>query len=491
MTDEASSILDELRELRPEAPEVAAPEAPAVAEAPDAEPVLERPSAAPIAEIELPLQVAAPAVPLNPADEEFVTGRLTQAEILEKYGLEEKALEQLEEITERFPGHVVAQQSRVMLLRGAGAPAALRDAYVGLALARRASGDTSGARDAAHDAGTHHPLDDTTEAMLIQLGLLDGPAQAVTAPRPAAPTAIPASDEAILIDLDDLDDDDDPDEEEEAEPLEKEVAEVAPPAAPVIEEPPTPAEPAAASGPRVPGQDMLEEIAVHLDQENIDEARRRVDALRTLGYGGTKLDELAARIDQASPPETQSLDIPAEEVTLEDDDLLAITSALESELFADDEAAPAPNAESEQSLGEVFAAFREHVEQEIDSDDFQTHYDLGIGYKEMGLVDEAIHEFETAVKSPEIFREACVMLAVCTREKGDMDAAAEWYRRALSADEMDPQATAGLRYELAEVLLLAGDRQGALELFRNVLQADPMYRDVRERVADLESPSRT
>src|SRR5206468_2899151 len=45
------------------------------------------------------------------------------------------------------------------------------------------------------------------------------------------------------------------------------------------------------------------------------------------------------------------------------------------------------------SLDEIFKAFRKGVEQQVDSQDYETHYNLGIAYKEMGLVDEAIGEF--------------------------------------------------------------------------------------------------
>ena len=70
--------------------------------------------------------------------------------------------------------------------------------------------------------------------------------------------------------------------------------------------------------------------------------------------------------------------------------LRAIAAALDEELFTDDPLGDAPASESEESLDEVFAAFRERVDEEVSADDFRTHYDLGIGYKEMGLIDEAI-----------------------------------------------------------------------------------------------------
>ena len=169
-----------------------------------------------------------------------------------------------------------------------------------------------------------------------------------------------------------------------------------------------------------------------------------------------------------------------------DDDLSAITAALEDTVF-NDEAESTPQPESEQSLESVFAAFREQVDKELDSDDFRTHYDLGIGYMEMGLLDEAVREFEVAMGSAELYRDACVMLAVSHRNRQDSASAIEWFRKALDCQSDDEAKIHELRYDLAEVLLDSGDVEGALGEFRVVLGADANFRDVRQRVEQLDS----
>jgi hypothetical protein len=94
----------------------------------------------------------APAVPLNPADEEFVSGHLTEAEVFEKYGLHAEAMAQLKAVTERFPGHVAASDKLVGYLRTTGDRPALRTGLLTLAFARRASGDVEGAKRAVSEA---------------------------------------------------------------------------------------------------------------------------------------------------------------------------------------------------------------------------------------------------------------------------------------------------------------------------------------------------
>jgi hypothetical protein len=61
-----------------------------------------------------------PAVPLSAIDEEFVTGQLTEAEVLQNYGLGKEASDRLRAVVERFPGHVLAQTKLAELLRRRG-----------------------------------------------------------------------------------------------------------------------------------------------------------------------------------------------------------------------------------------------------------------------------------------------------------------------------------------------------------------------------------
>lgn len=449
--DEAQALLAELEKIAPMSPLVSRPDA----ETPAAPARASGEGGG--AQAELPIEAEAPAVPLNRGDEEFVTGRLTQAEILEKYGLLSQALDQVREVTAKFPGHEKAQERLVALLRESPEREGLRDAQVALALARRASGDADGAHNAAREARQAALLTPEQERLLQRLGLVDGgraaPAKPAASPVVAAPPAA-------------------------TEPPVPQV--VAPPAAPQ----PIPAEPvarAAAAAPSEPEPSRGDGIVLIDFDAMGDEPEPEMAA------AAPQADDAPATPVEAatptSPPPAAAAGSPFED----DDDLSTITAALESELFADDLEPEAPEADTEQSMGDVFAAFKQHVEQEVASDDYRTHYDLGIAYKEMGLTDEAISEFQVAIQSPELFREACSMLALCHREREEMQQAAAWYRQALEADGADELELTGLRYDLAEVLALAGERDEALSLFRNVLQSDPSFRQVQERIADLES----
>ena len=466
MEREATRALERLAEIDPANPTLVQVEEPLPAEdvARAAEPSSTREAEG---ERPGPGMVAAPPAgteSLDRNDQEFIAGRLTQAEMLEKYGLRAKAQAQLEEIVARFPHHVETRQRIVALLRPGGGKRPLCHALVELALALHAQHRPEEARRTADEAASITSLAPRDRQSLVTAGLIEE-----SAPE-AAFEAEPAGGE-IEIELDLGEIDAPPGAASSAAPEAEPAAAAAPPSR------------ASEPGARVPEADMLEEIGRFIEDGVSDEAERRIQALRTLGYGGAALAALERRLAAARPARRDSAGAAG------DDELSALTAALEEELFADesDDGPPlVPQAASEQSVDEIFAAFKRHVHAEVEHDDFRTHYDLGIAYKEMGLVDEALEQFELVARSGQLQREACSMLAICRRERGDLREAVACYRRALAASS-EERGEAGLRYDLADVLLEAGEVEDALSLFRDVLQIDPGYRDVRRRVSDLEA----
>jgi pilus assembly protein FimV len=139
--------------------------------------------------------------------------------------------------------------------------------------------------------------------------------------------------------------------------------------------------------------------------------------------------------------------------------------------------------EKVQSVEELFGAFRQGVEQQVKSDDYDTHYNLGIAYKEMMLIDPAIDEFKIAMGDPERTLECCSMLAICEQARGDLDRGVQWLLEGIHAPGFPPEDSIGLRYDLAEMYLQMGNNAAALEEFRIVAEMDPEYRDVAARLA--------
>jgi len=139
------------------------------------------------------------------------------------------------------------------------------------------------------------------------------------------------------------------------------------------------------------------------------------------------------------------------------------------------------------SFEDIFAAFKKGVEQQVDSDDFETHYNLGIAYKEMGLVDEAIGELQFAARDPARTLECCGILGLCFRDKGMPDLALKWYKRGLDMPGLDEGQSVGLRYDMAEAYREKGEYGEALRAYTDVYGVDSTYRDVSARIKEMRS----
>ncbi|HQR68524.1 MAG TPA: tetratricopeptide repeat protein, partial [Thermoanaerobaculia bacterium] len=165
---------------------------------------------------------------------------------------------------------------------------------------------------------------------------------------------------------------------------------------------------------------------------------------------------------------------------------------LQAELRQEAPAGPPPAPETgdqDVPLEEIFREFKKGVEQQLSPEDYETHYNLGIAYKEMSLVDEAIGEFQRAAKSPQHAVECCSMLGLCFLEKGLPQLAIKWYRKGLESPNLRDEDRLGLQYDLACVYLDVGDRDGAYRTFLEIYGSDANFRDVGDRLKALSLPT--
>ncbi len=148
-------------------------------------------------------------------------------------------------------------------------------------------------------------------------------------------------------------------------------------------------------------------------------------------------------------------------------------------------------------LKEVFDEFRAELgEMGAEDEDLETHYNLGIAFREMGLLEEAISEFQKVAQASDrgrAFRytmQCCTLLGLAFMEKGQPGIAAIWYERALKTSGIDPESTLALRYDLGVAQESAGELEAALKSFSQVYAMNIDYRDVAERIAALQKPIR-
>lgn len=172
------------------------------------------------------------------------------------------------------------------------------------------------------------------------------------------------------------------------------------------------------------------------------------------------------------PAEDQAFDIAASLEALDD-----LGTALPK--------AKAPTEEVD--VDQVFAKFKEGIKATIDDSDASTHYDLGVAYKEMGLVDDAIGEFELASRDLERSAMCSYMIGCIERDRGRLDQAREAFLVALRSKMKSDAEQKAVEYDLALVYEQQNDRQSAIVMLKTIYRRDQAYRDVEKRIHALGS----
>ncbi len=218
-------------------------------------------------------------------------------------------------------------------------------------------------------------------------------------------------------------------------------------------------------------EDDLDEADFFLSQGLLDEAREILHGLAQRYPGhplvAAKLDDLAAldgpgaiTADDGRPAETEAGHETAD-----------ITEAARSELEGTD--IGPTDAERPQVM----------LEKPVADEDADTHYDLGLAYKEMGLYDEAIKSFEKVVSTRGV--QCYLMIGLCHRERGHHSEAIDRFKAGLYVDGVSEREKYSLYYEIGTSYENLGDPREALYYAEMVMKKDPAYRDVRDRVARL------
>ena len=140
-----------------------------------------------------------------------------------------------------------------------------------------------------------------------------------------------------------------------------------------------------------------------------------------------------------------------------------------------------PTGDEERDFQEMLARFKQGIDENIDEGDFQSHYDLGVAFKEMGLLDEAIAELQKALRAPDGKLRSSEALGVCFIDKGAYVVAESILRRALDLPASGDQERLGVLYWLGRALEEQGKKVEARELYGRVFAVDIRFRDVGAR----------
>ncbi|TFG96109.1 MAG: tetratricopeptide repeat protein [Myxococcales bacterium] len=133
----------------------------------------------------------------------------------------------------------------------------------------------------------------------------------------------------------------------------------------------------------------------------------------------------------------------------------------------------------------VFGAFKRGVEATLGSGDHESHYDLGIAYREMGLLDDAIAEFRSAMHSPTRRIDCLHMLGLCALEQSRSDEAIDLLAHALGAPDVAQEQELAIRFELGRAYAQSGDLERARSAWEKVASVDPDFCEVSELLVGL------
>ncbi|HSB30966.1 MAG TPA: tetratricopeptide repeat protein [Candidatus Sulfobium mesophilum] len=136
---------------------------------------------------------------------------------------------------------------------------------------------------------------------------------------------------------------------------------------------------------------------------------------------------------------------------------------------------------------EIFQEFKKGLESELAEEDSETHYNLGIAYKEMGLLDDAIKEFQTSRSDPKRFMQSSTMLGVCYMEKGLYSLAIDVLTKAIKEISDKDESYWAIKYDLAEAYEKNNNVKEALDLYTAVFGWNAGFRNVSEKINQLKA----
>jgi pilus assembly protein FimV len=167
----------------------------------------------------------------------------------------------------------------------------------------------------------------------------------------------------------------------------------------------------------------------------------------------------------------------------------AVPSELANELAAEfddmDVVEIAPEVGLDYSVQDVFNDFKRGVSSQVSDEDSDTHYDLGIAYREMGLLDDAIAEFKVAMRSREKEVLCHMMIGLCFMEKDLFSEAISQFKTGLYVEGITDRETIALYFELGQAYERLEDIREALYYYEKVAKKDTRFRDVSTKISKL------
>lgn len=225
----------------------------------------------------------------------------------------------------------------------------------------------------------------------------------------------------------------------------------------------------------------LESVDFYISQNYYDLALEALNVLETQYGVQAEIEDCRARLAEIAPAAT--------------DNNFITPPVSDSPKTVEEKPAEAVVANS--GFEDLFAEFGEDLEVAAlpgtQTADYETHYNLGLAYKEMGLMDDAVEEFQNAVKivapgdgTPR-YLQCCNLIGHCFMEKAMPKLAIIWYQRGLDTPGHTDDEYQALRYELGMAYERAGEEEKALDLFAGIYAVNVSYRNISDKMKALQT----
>ena len=234
------------------------------------------------------------------------------------------------------------------------------------------------------------------------------------------------------------------------------------------------------------------EVGLDLGDEGLD---LDLDSEEEVGADRVADEPLPAAEVAADPePDSQTLTAPAPApMAMDPGETFDLREALADVIGEEEETAADTYADSavlstvEDGFESIFSDFKKGVSATLDDGDFDTRYDLGIAYREMGLYEDAIGEFRFCLDSPDRRFDSLYLMGLCARDLGRFEDSVSHLEQALALPDLPDDRMAGVYFDLSFAEEGTGDLERASASVRRVIELEPGFPGAAERLAALAS----
>ncbi|HEY0241590.1 MAG TPA: tetratricopeptide repeat protein [Gemmatimonadaceae bacterium] len=149
-----------------------------------------------------------------------------------------------------------------------------------------------------------------------------------------------------------------------------------------------------------------------------------------------------------------------------------------------------PEDNEQKDFGEMLDKFKAGISRNVDDEDFESHYDLGIAFREMGLLDEAIGSFQKAARGPDQLVRASEAIGQCFMDKGEAGVTVTVLERLVRAEGLPDNQLVGVLYLLGRAAESLSREEEAATYYQRVLAVQIGFRDAADRLSSLAQASR-